>query len=208
MTEKEIITNRGESTSAEASIVDKAIVDEVLNGDLNAFEILVLKYQQKIAMAIYSYIKDADEVQDVVQEIFVKAYRYLPEFRGDSAFYSWLYRIAINTAKNVVKAKVVRPPRQDIDVHEPYLPNDVGGQIESYETPDSAIENQQLLNITQEVIDNLPSELSQVLLYREVEGLDYKQIAKKTSVPVGTVRSRLFRAREMVSKEVQNILES
>ncbi|MBF0265946.1 MAG: sigma-70 family RNA polymerase sigma factor [Gammaproteobacteria bacterium] len=200
------MNQNGVNTSAEASVLDQITIDKVLNGDLKAFEILVLKYQQKIALAIYSYIKDADEVQDVVQEIFVKAYRYLPEFRGDSSFYSWLYRIAINTAKNVIKARSVRPPRQDIDVHESYFPSDISEQVESHETPDKTMQNQQLLNITQQVVDSLPAELNQVLVYREIDGLDYKEIAKKTSVPVGTVRSRLFRAREMVSKEVRSLI--
>jgi RNA polymerase sigma-70 factor (ECF subfamily) len=186
--------------SQEAS-VDEALVNRVLQGDKKAFDLLVLKYQQRIANVLISYIKDRDEVYDVVQESFIKAYRSLADFKGDSAFYSWLYRIAINTAKNYLTAKSRRPPRQDIDYTEAHQ-IDKNGHLEDQESPEQLLTNHRLYQQIQSSMNALPDELRKAITLRENDGLNYEQIAMKLNCPVGTVRSRIFRARKMLMEEI------
>jgi len=190
--------------SLEAS-VDEALVNRVLQGDKKAFDLLVLKYQQRIANVLISYIKDRDEVYDVVQESFIKAYRSLPNFKGDSAFYSWLYRIAINTAKNYLTAKSRRPPRQDVDYIEAHH-IDKSGRLEDKESPESLLTNYRLQQKIQNCMDNLPDELRKAIQFRENDGLNYEEIAIKLNCPVGTVRSRIFRARKMLMDEIKPLI--
>ncbi|MFK5985460.1 MAG: RNA polymerase sigma factor RpoE [Pseudomonadota bacterium] len=185
--------------------VDLALVNRVVQGDKKAFDLLVLKYQHRLAKVLFSYIKDRDEVYDVVQESFIKAYRSLPDFKGDSAFYSWLYRIAINTAKNYLTARDRRPPRQDIDYSEAHH-IDKSGKLEDQTSPDILLTHEQLYERIQVSMGNLPKELKQTINLRENEGLNYEQIAAKMNCPVGTVRSRIFRARQLLMDDIKPLL--
>ena len=182
---------------------DKQLVERIQRGDKRAFDILTLKYQHKIVGLVSRYINDADEVMDVVQEAFIKAYRALPRFRGDSAFYTWLYRIAINTAKNHLVSRSRRPPDTDIDVDGEFqgdsvVLTDVGG-------PEDAMLKVQLEKVIFSTIDELPEELKVAVTLREFEGLSYEEIAEVMECPVGTVRSRIFRAREAIEKRIAAI---
>jgi len=182
---------------------DKQLVERVQRGDKRAFDVLTLKYQHKIVGLVSRYLNDADEVMDVTQEAFIKAYRALPRFRGDSAFYTWLYRIAINTAKNHLVSRSRRPPDTDIDVDGEFqgdsvVLRDVGG-------PESAMARDQLEEVIFSAIDELPEELKVAVTLREFEGLSYEEIAEVMECPVGTVRSRIFRAREAIEKRIAAI---
>ncbi len=182
---------------------DKQLVERVQRGDKRAFDVLTLKYQHKIVGLVSRYLNDADEVMDVTQEAFIKAYRALPRFRGDSAFYTWLYRIAINTAKNHLVSRSRRPPDTDIDVDGEFqgdsvVLRDVGG-------PENAMARDQLEEVIFSAIDELPEELKVAVTLREFEGLSYEEIAEVMECPVGTVRSRIFRAREAIEKRIAAI---
>ena len=182
---------------------DKQLVERVQRGDKRAFDVLTLKYQHKIVVLVSRYLNDADEVMDVTQEAFIKAYRALPRFRGDSAFYTWLYRIAINTAKNHLVSRSRRPPDTDIDVDGEFqgdsvVLRDVGG-------PENAMARDQLEEVIFSAIDELPEELKVAVTLREFEGLSYEEIAEVMECPVGTVRSRIFRAREAIEKRIAAI---
>ncbi|MBT4161842.1 MAG: RNA polymerase sigma factor RpoE [Gammaproteobacteria bacterium] len=182
---------------------DSQLVERVQRGDKRAFDILALKYQHKIVGLISRYINDSDEVMDVAQEAFIKAYRALPRFRGDSAFYTWLYRIAINTAKNYLVSRSRRPPDTDIDINGEFqvdsaVLRDVAG-------PERALATQQLEQVIYKAIDDLPEELKVAVTLREFEGLSYEEIAEVMECPVGTVRSRIFRAREAIEKRIAAI---
>ncbi len=182
--------------------LDIALVNKVLEGDNKAFDLLVIKYQQRIANVLISYIKDHHEVHDVVQESFIKAYRNLADFKGDSAFYSWLYRIAVNTAKNYLTARSRRPPKQDIDYTEAHH-IDKNGQLEEHNSPEKLLCNYRLYKLIQTSMENLPDELRKAITLRENDGLNYEQIAVRLGCPVGTVRSRIFRARKMLMDEIK-----
>ena len=185
-----------------ASATDKQLVIRVQKGDSKAFDILVLKYQQKIMSLISRYVNDADEVQDVAQEAFIKAYRALPGFRGDSAFYTWLYRIAINTAKNHLVSRSRRPPGTDVDVDDAQFMDSAEGLRDS-ETPENALFGEELKATVNRALERLPDDLRTAVTLREFDGLSYEEIAEVMECPVGTVRSRIFRAREAIDKNVQ-----
>jgi len=180
-----------------AAVTDKQLVSRVQKGDSRAFDLLVLKYQHKIFGLISRYVRDADEVQDVAQEAFIKAYKALPNFRGDSAFYTWLYRIAINTAKNYLVSRARRPPGSDVEIEDAeYF--EAGGRLREIETPESALFGAELKEVVEGAISGLPEDLRTAVTLREFDGLSYEDIADIMDCPVGTVRSRIFRAREAI----------
>ncbi len=180
---------------------DQQLVERVKRGDKRAFDILQLKYQHKITGLVSRYIKDQDEVLDVTQEAFIKAYRAISGFRGDSAFYTWLYRIAINTSKNFLVSKSRRPPDTDIDVDEGEF-QDNSAVLRDMESPEQALVTKELEDLIYSAIDDLPEELKVAVTLREFEGLSYEDIAGVMECPVGTVRSRIFRAREAIENKI------
>jgi len=185
---------------------DQQLVARVQKGDSRAFDLLVLKYQHRIFGLISRYVHDADEVQDVAQEAFIKAYRALPKFRGDSAFYTWLYRIAINTAKNYLVSRSRRPPGSDVEIEDAeYYAS--GGALHEIETPESALFGAELKQVVERAIKNLPEDLRTAVTLREFDGLSYEDIADIMDCPVGTVRSRIFRAREAIDGQVREQLD-
>jgi len=179
---------------------DDKLVKRAKKGDSRAFDLLVLKYQGRVAQLVSRYVNNAAEVEDVTQEAFIKAYRALPKFRGDSAFYTWLYRIAANAAKNNLVALGRRPTTDlALDDSESY---EVPGRLKDNESPDEVIMGQQLEAVISQAIDALPLELKAALTLREFEGLSYDEIAEVLECPIGTVRSRIFRAREAIDQKV------
>lgn len=184
---------------------DQELVERVQAGDKRAFDLLVLKYQHKIFGLIGRYVHDSHEVQDVAQEAFIKAYRALPRFRGDSAFYTWLYRIAINTAKNHLVARGRRPPGSDVDAEdaENY---ESGSALRDMENPENALFGEELKAVVDNAIGNLPDDLRTAVTLREFDGLSYEEIAEIMVCPVGTVRSRIFRARDAIDQRVKEQL--
>lgn len=189
---------------SEAS-VDQELVERVQRGDKKAFDILVLKYQHKIVKLISRYIRDEAETLDVAQEAFIKAYRALPRFRGDSAFYTWLYRIAINTAKNFLVSQGRRPPESDIDAEEAeqYAGATALREIGS---PEHILLKDEIEEVVYKAIEQLPEDLRTAITLREMEGLSYEEIALAMDCPVGTVRSRIFRAREAIDKKLSPLI--
>jgi len=185
--------------------IDQELVIRVQQGDKKAFDLLVLKYQQKIANLISRYIRDQHEVMDVTQEAFIKAYRALPNFRGESAFYTWLYRIAINTAKNYLVAMGRRPPADDVEA-ETAEQMESGSRLKETGTPENYVLSEEISNTVQQAIDDLPEDLRTAIILRELEGMSYEEIASAMSCPVGTVRSRIFRAREAIDKSLKPLL--
>ena len=186
--------------------VDLELIRRVQKGDKTAFDVLVLKYQHKILKLISRYISDPHEAMDVAQEAFLKAYRALPRFRGDSAFYTWLYRIAINTAKNHLVAAGRRPPTSDIDAQE--AEQYAGAlRLQDNETPERLLLKDEIGATVREAIEALPEDLRTAITLRELEGLSYDQIAQVMACPVGTVRSRIFRARESIDRRLKPLLE-
>ncbi|MBL3588458.1 MAG: RNA polymerase sigma factor RpoE [Gammaproteobacteria bacterium (ex Lamellibrachia satsuma)] len=185
--------------------VDQELVIRVQQGDKKAFDVLVLKYQQKIANLVSRYIRDSHEVLDVTQEAFIKAYRALPRFRGESAFYTWLYRIAINTAKNYLVAQGRRPPSWDVEP-ETAEQLDEGSRLKEYGTPENHVLTEEITTTVQHAIDALPEDLRTAIILRELEGMSYEEIAEAMSCPVGTVRSRIFRAREAIDKRLKPLI--
>tara|TARA_R110000772_G_scaffold20511_2_gene57139 strand:- start:19532 stop:20116 length:585 start_codon:yes stop_codon:yes gene_type:complete len=189
-----------------AAETDQQLVARVQKGDSRAFDVLVLKYQHKIFGLISRYVHDADEVQDVAQEAFIKAYRALPRFRGDSAFYTWLYRIAINTAKNHLVTRSRRPPGSDVEIGDAeYFEG--GGALREIETPESALFGEELKQVVDRAIAELPDDLRTAVTLREFDGLSYEDIAEVMDCPVGTVRSRIFRAREAIDRQVKQQID-
>lgn len=184
-----------------AAETDQQLVVRVQNGDKRAFDLLVLKYQHKIFGLISRYVRDADEVQDVAQEAFIKAYKALPRFRGDSAFYTWLYRIAINTAKNHLVSRSRRPPGTDVEVQDAEY-YESGGALRDIENPETALYGAELKAVVEGAIAALPEDLRTAVTLREFDGLSYEDIADIMDCPVGTVRSRIFRAREAIDTVV------
>jgi RNA polymerase sigma-70 factor (ECF subfamily) len=185
-----------------AAATDQQLVARVQKGDTRAFDLLVLKYQHKIFGLIGRYVRDADEVQDVAQEAFIKAYKALPNFRGESAFYTWLYRIAINTAKNYLVSRSRRPPGTDVELEDAeYLEN--GGSLRDIESPENVLFGAELKVVVERAISALPEDLRTAITLREFDGLSYEDIADIMDCPVGTVRSRIFRAREAIDTMVR-----
>jgi len=186
--------------------VDQILVERVQRGDKSAFDTLVLKYQIKIIKLVSRYIRDHSEVQDVAQEAFIKAYRALPRFRGDSAFYTWLYRIAINTAKNYLVARGRRMPNVDIDAQEAEQFEGAEG-LREYATPEQVALKDEVEATIFLAMEQLPDDLRTAITLREIEGLSYEEIAEAMECPVGTVRSRIFRARESIDKKLRPLIE-
>jgi RNA polymerase sigma-70 factor (ECF subfamily) len=184
---------------------DQELVSRAQEGDKRAFDLLVIKYQQKVAGLISRYIRDPSEVMDVAQEAFLKAYRALPGFRGESAFYTWLYRIAINTVKNYLVAQGRRPPGDDLEA-EVAEQMDMGGRLREMGTPESHLLSMEIAQTVQRALDDLPEDLRTAIVLRELEGLTYEEIASAMECPVGTVRSRIFRAREAIDKRLRPLL--
>jgi RNA polymerase sigma-70 factor (ECF subfamily) len=184
---------------------DQQLVERAQKGDTRAFDLLVKKYQHKIIGLIGRYVQDHAEVQDVAQEAFIKAYRALGKFRSESAFYTWMYRIAINTAKNHLVSKGRRPPGSDLDIVDAEI-LDHSGRLADIETPESSLARDQLEAAVFEAIENLPDDLRTAITLRELDGLSYEDIAHIMQCPVGTVRSRIFRAREAVDQHIQPLV--
>ncbi len=186
---------------------DAVLVARVQKGDKKAFDILVRKYQHKLAKLISRYIQDPSEVMDVSQEAFIKAYRALPKFRGDSAFYTWLYRIAINTAKNHLVAKGRRPQSVDIDADEGQRFETIP-KLRDNATPERLILRDEIGRVIFQTIEELPDDLRTAITLRELDGLSYEEIAEAMDCPIGTVRSRIFRAREAIDSKLKPLLSA
>jgi RNA polymerase sigma-70 factor (ECF subfamily) len=184
---------------------DEQLVARVQKGDKRAFDLLVLKYQHKVMSLISRYVSDSAEVQDVAQEAFIKAYRAIARFRGDSAFYTWLYRIAANTAKNYLVARGRRPPGSDIDAEDAEF-LEMGGALKDIDAPEEQLAAEELRGVVEATIKSLPEDLRAALTLREYDGLSYEEIAAVMECPVGTVRSRIFRAREAVDLQVERLM--
>ena len=188
--------------------LDRQLVERAQRGDKHAFGLLVSKYQRKLSRLLSRFVKDQAEVEDVAQEAFVKAYRALPSFRGDSAFYTWLYRIGINTAKNYLVAMGRRAPTvTDFDSEEAEE-FDGGDQLRDINTPESLLMTKQIANTVNEAMEQLPEELRAAIQLREIEGLSYEEIAAAMDCPIGTVRSRIFRAREAIAERLRPLLDT
>jgi len=180
-------------------VTDKVLVERVRSGDKQAFNLLVAKYQFKIQNLVSRFIKDRAEQEDVTQEAFIKAYRAIGNFRGESAFYTWLYRIAVNTAKNQLVGAGRRPPQQDIDIDEGGVVGFADGLTEM-NSPEAILQNDELVQTIRHAIAELPEELRQAITLREFDGLSYEEISEVMECPIGTVRSRIFRAREAIEQ--------
>jgi len=188
-----------------AEDTDQRLVDRVLAGDKNAFNMLVLRYQHRVAALVGRFVHDAQEAEDVCQEAFIKAYRALPLFRGDSAFYTWLYRIAVNTAKNHLVSRNRRPPASDLDVDEAEV-SEIGTVLREIENPEGSLVTEKLKQAINTAVEDLPEDLRTAFTLREFSGLSYEDITEVMDCPVGTVRSRIFRAREAIDKKIRDLL--
>lgn len=187
--------------------IDQQLVERAQGGDKHAFDLLVSKYQRKVARLLSRFVRDAAEVEDVTQEAFIKAYRALPTFRGDSAFYTWLYRIGINTAKNYLVAQGRRAPTSTEFDSEEAETFEEGDQLRDINTPESMLLSKQIGETVNAAMEALPEELRTAIVLREIEGLSYEEIAKVMDCPIGTVRSRIFRAREAVAAKLRPLLD-
>lgn len=185
-------------------VVDSELVRRVKSGDKKAFDLLVIKYQHKIVHLVNRYIRDPHEAQDVAQDTFIKAYRALANFRGDSAFYTWIYRIAINTAKNHIASRARRPSDDDIDVDSAEQ-FEGAASLKDVETPEGIVLTEELAKVIQLALDELPDELREAITLREFDWLSYEEIATTMNCPVGTVRSRIFRAREAIDRKMKSL---
>ena len=185
--------------------VDQELVERVQAGDKKAFDLLVMKYQQRIVHVITGFVHDPVEALDVAQEAFIKAYRAIPNFRGDSAFYTWLYRIAINTAKNYLTAAARRPPTMDVDASDATNFYDAP-ELKEFETPETSLMTAELEQAIHQVIQALPEDTATAIKLREFEGMSYEEIAQAMDCPIGTVRSRIFRAREAIDNRVNEMI--
>ena len=188
--------------------VDRQLVMRAQRGDKRAFELLVEKYQRKLGRLLARFIRDPAEVEDVTQEAFIKAYRALPGFRGDSAFYTWLYRIGINTAKNYLMALGRRAPTSTEVEAEDAEGFEDGEQLRDINTPESLLLSKEIAQTVNATIDELPEELRTAIQLREIEGMSYEDIARIMDCPIGTVRSRIFRAREAIAERLRPLLDT
>ena len=186
---------------------DLSLVRRVQRGDKGAFDALVLKYQHKLVKLVMRYVRNPAEAEDIAQEAFIKAYRALPQFRGDSAFYTWLYRIAINTAKNAVVSRDRSPIEYNVDRNNNDESYDMQGRMKDSETPEGLVLTDEIRSIVNAAIDALPEDLRTAIVLRELEGLSYEEIAAAMDCPVGTVRSRIFRAREAIDRRLREVFE-
>lgn len=187
--------------------LDQALVKRVQEGDKAAFDLLVRKYQHKLGSVISRYIHDWAECQDVVQEAFIRAYRALGNFRGDSQFYTWLYKIGVNTAKNYLVSQNRRPPSDDIDASDA-VQYDGGSRLRDTDTPEHELLREEIEQTVADTVEALPEELRAAITLREVDGLSYEEIAEAMGCPIGTVRSRIFRAREAIDEKIRPLLDS
>jgi RNA polymerase sigma-70 factor, ECF subfamily len=186
--------------------LDLQLVRRIQAGDQAAFTLLVRKYQTRVANILMRYVRNSGDVADVTQEVFIKVYNSLPSFRGESAFYTWLYRIAVNTAKNYLTSQSRRPPVSDIDAMEADS-FDGSGALREADSPEGILRSQEIKKVILTTIEQLPTELKAAITFRELEGMSYEQIAIIEDCPIGTVRSRIFRAREMIDKHLKPLLE-
>lgn len=186
--------------------VDQKLVEQVQRGDKKAFNLLVTKYQNKVANLVSRYVKNHSDVPDIVQEAFIKAYRALPNFRGESAFYTWLYRIAVNCAKNHMVASGRKPPGSDVEIEDAEI-YDSGDALRENASPEKLLLTKEIKKVVFNTIEQLPDDLRTAINLRELEGLSYEEIATIMECPVGTVRSRIFRAREAVDKKIRPLLQ-
>ena len=188
--------------------IDRQLVERAQRGDKQAFGLLVEKYQRKLARLLSRFIRDPAEVEDVTQEAFIKAYRALPAFRGDSAFYTWLYRIGINTAKNYLMALGRRAPTSTEVEAEDAEGFEEGEQLRDINTPESVLLSNEIAETVNRTIEQLPEELRKAIQMREIEGMSYEDIAEAMNCPIGTVRSRIFRAREAIAEQLRPLLDT
>ncbi len=186
--------------------LDQELVERAQKGDKRAFELLVMKYQRKLARLLSRMVRDAAEVEDISQEAFIKAYRALPQFRGESAFYTWLYRIAVNTAKNYLVARGRRAPTTTEFDNEEAEGFEEAELLRDISTPDAELQTKQIALAVNQAVDALPEELRTAITLREIEGLSYEEIAQMMDCPIGTVRSRIFRAREAIAEKIRPML--
>ena len=188
--------------------IDQQLVERAQRGDKSAFELLVAKYQRKLARLLSRFIRDPAEVEDVAQEAFIIAYRALPSFRGESAFYTWLYRIGINTAKNYLVAMGRRAPTTTEFDSEDAENFEDGDQLRDVNTPENELMSKQIAQTVNDTMEALPEELRTAIVLREIDGLSYEEIATVMNCPIGTVRSRIFRARETIAERLRPLLET
>ncbi len=186
--------------------VDQQLVERAQRGDKHAFELLIVKYQRRLARLISRFVRDAAEVEDVTQEAFIKAYRALPGFRGESAFYTWLYRIGINSAKNYLLAAKRRVPTTTFFDADDAKDFEDGGLLREVNTPENELMSKQVVEVVNASLQQLPDDLRTALTLREIEGLSYEEIATVMNCPIGTVRSRIFRAREAIAENLRPLL--
>jgi len=201
-----LIDTRGVHGGVSEAKVDQLLVERVQKGDKRAFDLLIQKYQHRIVSLVYRYVPDSAEAQDVAQEAFIKAYRAIGRFRGDSAFYTWLYRIAINTAKNWIVARNRRPPASDIDAAdaEQY---DMESRLKERSTPENELLREEIEHTVYDTIASLPDDLRTAIMLREMDGMSYEEIATTMDCPIGTVRSRIFRAREAIDEKLKPLID-
>lgn len=192
--------------ASNADSTDNELVRRVQEGDTRAFEVLFHRHQHKVASLISRYVRDRDEVADLVQEVFIKAYRALPRFRGDSAFYTWIFRIAVNTAKNYIASRGRRASEMKVDLDDAEF-IDGGEALKDADNPEGELARDQLKKVIDEAIAALPPDLRSAVTLREFDGLSYEQIADIMDCPVGTVRSRIFRAREAIDARLRPLLD-
>jgi RNA polymerase sigma-70 factor (ECF subfamily) len=198
---QQIVTGPGADES------DLSLVRRVQRGDKGAFDLLVLKYQHKVVKLVMRYVRSPAEAEDIAQEAFIKAYRALPQFRGDSAFYTWLYRISINTAKNAIASRERSPVEYDLDLQDNESSWEAQSRLRDPDTPEGLVLTEEIRETVNSAIDQLPEDLRTAIVLRELEGLSYEEIAAAMECPVGTVRSRIFRAREAIDRRLREVFE-